>query len=567
MYHEFFKFKQDPFDITPDPEFLFLSPSHKEASGSIFYGIETRKGFVAVTGEVGLGKTTILRSYLEGTDPEKIRIVYIFNSAVSFDKLLRQICADLGIPVGNEDQAELLDILFYHLIEEYRKDHNVVLIIDEAQNMPVETLERLRVLTNLETSQDKLIQIILAGQPELEAKLELPELRHLNQRIAIRSHIEALTADESVAYIHHRLMKASSFHNPVFTKKAMKLIIKQAGGVPRTINILCDNALVTAFGYLRKPVDEKIIKEVIRDFRGKKTRSGWRRKVVWTAVVAACLAGAFFVSANVMSLFELPPTENPSLSTKPAASMPAAVKAEEPQSALPEKMPAVKPIPTVSGKPLSGQTAAAPKTAPTAPAVKSHTAGIAAKPESVPAAPGAKGPTGSVSEGKNGSAVAQSAGAGSEKSPPAGVTVSAEKQSQTPSKKTSGEGTAPAGTAPAVAGSSVANSAPGALPASTAKASPPVSPKAPGSLSARGAGAQPGAALAPAPGVQDNSSPNPSVVVKKGDSVTKLLFGVYGKVDDKMLQSFRTLNPQITNINKLLVGEKILLPQTRTGQP
>ncbi len=543
MYHEFFKFKQDPFDITPDPEFLFLSPSHKEASGSIFYGIETRKGFVAVTGEVGLGKTTILRSYLEGTDPEKIRIVYIFNSAVSFDKLLRQICADLGIPVGGEDQAELLDILFYHLIEEYRKDHNVVLIIDEAQNMPVETLERLRVLTNLETSQDKLIQIILAGQPELEAKLELPELRHLNQRIAIRSHIEALTADESVAYIHHRLMKASSFHNPVFTKKAMKLIIKQAAGVPRTINILCDNALVTAFGYLRKPVDEKIIKEVIRDFRGKRPRCGWRRKVAWTAVVAACLAAAFFVSTNVIPLFELPPTENQSVKTNAAASVPAAVKSGEPQSARLEKMPAVQPIPTVSEKTLSGKTAGAPKTPPRPPAVKPHTVGGAAKP--APAA--------------------QSPGVGSVKSAPAGITVSAVKERPAPSKKTPGEGTGPAFIAPAIAGSSVKNSAPGALPGSAAKASPPVSPKAPGSHSTKAAGVQPGTALAPAP--QDNSSPNSSVVVKKGDSVTRLLFGIYGRVDDKMLQSFRTLNPQITNINKLLVGEKIVLPQTRSGQP
>lgn len=564
MYHEFFKFKQDPFDITPDPEFLFLSPSHKEASGSIFYGIETRKGFVAVTGEVGLGKTTILRSYLEGTDPEKIRVVYIFNSAVSFDKLLRQICADLGIPAGDEDQSELLDTLFHYLIEEYRKDHNVVLIIDEAQNMPVETLERLRVLTNLETSQDKLIQIILAGQPELEAKLELPELRHLNQRIAIRSHIEALTADESVAYIHHRLMKASSFHNPVFTKKAMKLIIKQAAGVPRTINILCDNALVTAFGYLRKPVDEKIIKEVLRDFRGKKPRSGWGRKVVWTAIVAACLAAAVFISANVMSLFEPPPTENQSVKTKMEDSMPAAVKSAEPQSAGMENMPAGKPMPAVSGKTLSGKTEGAQKTAPTAPAVKSHPAEIAAKPAPAPAAPGAKVSTGSAPAAKTGAAAAQSATAGSGKSAPAGTTVSAVKESQSSATKAPGRKTGSGDIAPAIVGSSRGESAPGSLTASAAvKGSLPVSRKAPGSLSTKA----PRASLAPAPGLQDKSSPSPSVVVKRGDSVTKLLFGAYGKVDDKMLRSFMTLNPQITNINKLLVGEKILLPQLQPGHP
>ena len=194
--------------------------------------------------------------------------------------------------------SELVDILFHYLIEEYRKDRNVVLIIDEAQNMPVETLERLRMLSNLETSQDKLIQIILVGQPEFEAKLNLPELRQLKQRIAIRSRIEALTAEESFAYIHHRLMKASSFHNPVFTKKALKRIIKKANGIPRTINILCDNALVTAFGYQRKPVDEKIVKEVIRDFRGEKPRSGLIRKTFWVPAWLRALLRPFFVSAR-----------------------------------------------------------------------------------------------------------------------------------------------------------------------------------------------------------------------------------------------------------------------------
>ena len=177
MYLDFFKFRENPFHITPDPDFLFLSPSHNKAFSSIIYGIEQRKGLVAVTGEVGVGKTTILRSYLEGTDPERIRIVYIFNAALSFDKLLKQIVSELGIAAVDKDLPDLIDSLFLYLIDEYKNDRKVVLIIDEAQNMPVETLERLRMLSNLETSQEKLLQVILVGQPEFENKLNLPELR------------------------------------------------------------------------------------------------------------------------------------------------------------------------------------------------------------------------------------------------------------------------------------------------------------------------------------------------------------------------------------------------------
>jgi general secretion pathway protein A len=326
MYRNFFKFRKSPFHITPDPDFLFLSPSHKEASGSIFYGIERRKGFIAVTGEVGVGKTTILRSYLEGTDPEKIRIVYIFNAALPFNKLLKQICSELGVRMVGEDPEELIVTLFHYLIEEYKKDRNVVLIIDEAQNMSIDTLERLRMLSNLETSQDKLIQIILVGQPEFEAKLELPELRQLKQRIALRSRIESLTAEESLAYIHHRLMRASSFHNPVFTAKALKLIVEHAHGIPRTMNILCDNALVTAYGYQRKPVDHTIVKEVLADFRAGQTRNGFDWTIFWLLVLAGCLGAAFLVSMSLTSSRLNSAGGKPSLGASPGRPLPQPVR-------------------------------------------------------------------------------------------------------------------------------------------------------------------------------------------------------------------------------------------------
>jgi general secretion pathway protein A len=297
MYLDFYKFKKGPFHITPDPEFLFLSESHKEASASLIYGIEERKGFIAITGEIGVGKTTILRAYLEGADPEKLKVVYIFNAALSFESLLKQIFNELGLAAEQgAGVPELVNQLHRFLIEEYKNDRNVALIIDEAQNMPIETLENLRMLSNLETSKDKLVQIVMVGQPEFERKLELTELRQLKQRIAIRCLIKPLNLEESLAYIQHRLMRGSSFHNQVFTKGALKRILDEAKGFPRLINILCDNALITGFGYQCNPVTEKIAKEVISDFRGRKLRRISRR--VWPVAAVVCIGiisfGLFF---------------------------------------------------------------------------------------------------------------------------------------------------------------------------------------------------------------------------------------------------------------------------------
>jgi general secretion pathway protein A len=268
MYLDFFKFRENPFHITPDPDFLFLSPSHNKAFSLISQGIEQRRGLVTVTGEVGVGKTTILRSYLEGTEPTRIGVVYIFNAALSFGKLIKQIVLELGIPADDKDLQDLIDSLFLYLSDEYKNDRKVVLIIDEAQNLPVETLARFQILSNWETSQGKLLQVILVGQPEFENKLNLPELRALKQRIASSCRIDTLRPDESLAYIKHRLMKVSSFHNPVFTRDGLKRIVKEARGIPRIINVVCDNALFTAFRHQRNPVDGKIIKEVIKDLRG-----------------------------------------------------------------------------------------------------------------------------------------------------------------------------------------------------------------------------------------------------------------------------------------------------------
>ena len=268
MYQDYYHLKKEPFHITPDPEFLFLSPSHKQALGSIVYGVRNKKGFVVITGEVGVGKTTILRSYLEGVAKQKTKIIYIFNSNVSFKNLLKTIYKELGLDAKTGDIVEMLNDLYQILMEEYKQGNTVLLIVDEAQNMPIETLENLRMLSNLETSKDKLIQIVLIGQYEFEEILNLYALRQLKQRIVIRSTIISLSEEESLAYIKHRLAKAAFNGSPVFTKGALKRIAKEAKGIPRNLNILCDNALITGFGYKIKPVSTKIVNEVITDLNG-----------------------------------------------------------------------------------------------------------------------------------------------------------------------------------------------------------------------------------------------------------------------------------------------------------
>ena len=299
MYLGFYGLKKQPFHITPDPEFLYLSPSHKEALAAIIYGIEERKGFVTITGAVGVGKTTILRSYLDSAKTKRLKIIYIFNAKLTFEGLLKTIYRELNLPIESDDTVEMVNRLYEVLIEEYKQENTVVLVVDEAQNMPVDTLESLRMISNLETSKDKLIQIVLVGQPEFEAELGLDRLRQLKQRIAIRSTILPLTKEESLEYIKFRLQKAGSPSTLVFSTPALKEIIKKSAGIPRLLNVICDNALITGFGYQKKPVTKSIVKEIIRDLDGSKRSSPRRWQVPATvALVGVVLAGAFWVSSH-----------------------------------------------------------------------------------------------------------------------------------------------------------------------------------------------------------------------------------------------------------------------------
>jgi general secretion pathway protein A len=284
MYLDFYLLKKEPFHVTPDPEFLFLSPSHKAALRALVYGVEERQGFVALLGEVGLGKTTILRSYLERVDQSQLKPIHLLYPNLSFRELLHTLCQKCGLEGTTEDIAETITRLHHVLIGEYQQGRNVALLVDEAQHMPLETLEQLLLLSNLETSTQKLLQIVLVGQPEFEAKLNAQALRQLKQRLVIRATIVPLTAEESRDYILYRLAKVRLADNPIFTRGALQAIITQAQGIPRVLNILCTNALIQGFVNGQPRISVKIAQEVIAEYTGKKPRQGWRP---WVAVAGA----------------------------------------------------------------------------------------------------------------------------------------------------------------------------------------------------------------------------------------------------------------------------------------
>lgn len=272
MYCQFYGLQQKPFHVTPDLDFLYLSPGHKQALGTVLYGVKEKKGLIVVTGEMGMGKTTLLQAFLHRIDSTKNRIIRLLNPNVSFKELLKTVLGEFDHGPLTGDETALILQLQTVLIEESKNDKTVILLIDEAQALPLATLEHLRLLSNLETSKDKLLQIVLVAQPELHTLFTRRELPSLQQRVAVCATIFPLSPKESLAYIHHRLMQAGCSRKKVFTSRALTLIVLEAKGIPRKINIICDNALVTGFGYRKVPVTRSIVKEVIDDLHGIRPR-------------------------------------------------------------------------------------------------------------------------------------------------------------------------------------------------------------------------------------------------------------------------------------------------------
>ncbi len=272
MYKKFFSLKERPFKLVPDPEYYYLSSSHEEAMAHLTYAISQGDGFVEITGEVGTGKTMMCRVFLDNLD-DKTEAAYIFNPKLGPKQLLKAINDEFGIPSAADDTKELIDALNVYLMEKKAEGKKVILLIDEAQDLAKNVLEQLRLLSNLETSKFKLLQIILVGQPELGEMLDSHELRQLGQRITLSCNLFPLTPKEIKEYIDHRIHIASSKSSIHFTRAACHLIYKYSAGIPRLINILCDRALLVAFSRNQKRITGPITRIAIRELAGRRDAS------------------------------------------------------------------------------------------------------------------------------------------------------------------------------------------------------------------------------------------------------------------------------------------------------
>ncbi len=269
MYEEYFGLKESPFNITPDPRYIFFSKKHLEAFSSLLYGIETRKGFIAITGEIGAGKTTLCRVLLEELKG-RARTSIILNPNLSDSELLLSIVQDFGIQLTSRNKKECFDSLNRFVLKEFHNGFNVVLIIDEAQDLKPRSLEQVRLLSNLETDSQKLIQIVLVGQPELRHTLNNPSLKQLRQRIGVWYHLTTLDQEEVFRYVEHRL-KVAGWREDIsllFDSSAINAIYEHTEGIPRLINVLCDRSLLAAYAKGTRTINTSIVEEAHSELEG-----------------------------------------------------------------------------------------------------------------------------------------------------------------------------------------------------------------------------------------------------------------------------------------------------------
>jgi general secretion pathway protein A len=337
MYTSFFGLGEKPFAITPDPRYLFMSERHAEALAHLLYGITEAGGFIQLTGEVGTGKTTIVRSLLERM-PGHADVAVILNPQLTPVEFLLTICEELGIFMRDEDATsvkDLVDLLNRRLLEAHAKGRRVVVIVDEAQNLTPATLEQVRLLTNLETGSQKLLQIILIGQPELREVLDRVELRQVAQRITGRYHLAPLSGTESAAYVNHRL-KVAGATVEVFTAAALREVHRLSGGVPRIINVICDRALLGAFTQEQHHIGAGMIREAASEVYGRSFNPPWFKMLGGAAGGVA----AFGLGLGVWQLWPASPAESEALAAKPVIETPAPA-----QTLTPVVMPAPPPPP------------------------------------------------------------------------------------------------------------------------------------------------------------------------------------------------------------------------------
>jgi general secretion pathway protein A len=270
MYKTFFNLKRSPFEITPDPSFLFPTKRHNEALAGLYYGVRRHRGFVVLTGEVGTGKTLLLRCLLQLLKKSQdVSYAYLFNSRLAPTEFLQYIVSDFGLPAASKNKSELLLDLQNYVITRGMNNLTTVLIVDEAHHLSAEILEEVRLLTNLETTQDKLLQVLLVGQPELDHKMDSVELRQLKQRVSIRVRLEPLDPEETKGYVERRLhiAGANSRAGVLFPEQTIAAVYRHSGGVPRLINTICENALIAAYAKNVHSVTPDIVDDVAKDFR------------------------------------------------------------------------------------------------------------------------------------------------------------------------------------------------------------------------------------------------------------------------------------------------------------
>jgi general secretion pathway protein A len=300
MYEAFFGLKENPFTLSPDPQYLYLSRQHREALNCLIYGIHEKKGFMVITGGIGTGKTTLCRSLLAGLD-DSVATALIFNPALSDIELLRTVNQEFGIRMGRGrgTKKRYLDALNAFLMDNFAMGKNAVLLIDEAQNLPHGVMEQIRMLSNLETVREKLIQIVLLGQPELLRMLSLPSLRQLNERVTVRYDLKPLAREDVRHYVEHRIAQAGGEAEAIFARESYGPIFRASRGIPRRINAICDRALLVAYGKDLRSVDRRIVRAAIRDIGpGYLTDAGPRgtRRVAVRIVLAVLLAAALFLA-------------------------------------------------------------------------------------------------------------------------------------------------------------------------------------------------------------------------------------------------------------------------------
>jgi general secretion pathway protein A len=292
MYLDFHRFLEKPFNLTPDPRFVFLSKNHKEAFAHLLYGIKNRVGFIALTGEVGSGKTTILRTLLSQLGADHYRTALIFNPCLSPTELLQNINREFGIVSNTSNDSGPLDPLNRFLLQQNAEGRTVVIAIDEAQDLETQVLEQIRLISNLETDREKLVQIILAGQPEFIEILNRREIRQLGQRITVRYHLQPMGFQDTVDYINHRLKVAGRGERNIFSKRALKRIYAYSRGLPRLVNAACDRALLTGYARDMTRIDSRIVAVGVKDIRKNMASHGPKRRFVLISM-AVMLAGLF----------------------------------------------------------------------------------------------------------------------------------------------------------------------------------------------------------------------------------------------------------------------------------